>query len=153
MKITDYLENKNVHYQLCSHRPTFTSQHMAAEEHVPGMNVAKPVIVEAEGKFYMCVLPACCKVDLEMLRSQLGVGEVKLAEEKQMAKLFPGCEVGAEPPFGNVFDLTTLMDNSLADDNYIVFQAGQHDRAVRLNMKDYQELVQPRMLSFSYHLH
>ena len=72
MQITEYLDQQNVHYQLCSHRPTFTSQHMAAEEHVPGMDVAKPVLVQADGEYLMCVLPACCKVDLHKLREQLG---------------------------------------------------------------------------------
>ena len=153
MHITQYLDYHKVNYQICSHRPTFTAQHMAAEEHVPGMNVAKPVIVQADGKYYMCVLPACCKVDLDMLRCQLGAGEVQLAGEEEMARLFPECEVGAEPPFGNVYGMTTLMDISLGKDGYIICPAGQHDRAVRINLKDYENLVHPRVLEFSYHLH
>jgi Ala-tRNA(Pro) deacylase len=153
MEITEYLNSERINYELYSHRPAFTSQQMAAEEHIPGMNVAKPVIVLADGKYYMCVLPACCKVDLEVLRSQLGANKVTLASEEEMAGLFPDCDLGAEPPFGNVFGLATLMDESLSSDEYIVCQAGRHNRAVRIGMRDYKELVSPQVLSFSYRLH
>jgi len=153
MEITEYLNSERINYELYSHRPAFTSQQMAAEEHIPGMNVAKPVIVLADGKYYMCVLPACCKVDLEVLRSQLGANKVTLASEEEMAGLFPDCDLGAEPPFGNVFGLATLMDESLSSDEYIVCQAGRHNWAVRIGMRDYKELVSPQVLSFSYRLH
>ncbi|MCF7958967.1 MAG: YbaK/EbsC family protein [Phycisphaerae bacterium] len=153
MHVTDYLKEHKVGYQLRSHRPTYTSQEMAAEEHVSGMNIAKPVIVQADGRYYMCVLPACCKVDLEALRSGLGAGEVQLADEREMAKLFPDCELGAEPPFGNMFDLATIMDETMVEGKFIVFQAGRHNQAIKVDMKDYQNLVRPRIMNFSYHLH
>ena len=153
MQITEYLDQKKVKYQVCSHRPAFTAQQIAAEEHVSGMDVAKPVIVQADGKYYMCVLPACCKVDLEMLRGHLSAGEVQLADEKEMAKLFPDCELGAEPPFGNLFNLPTIMDDTLGKDGFIVCQSGKHDQAVRMNLKDYEKLVHPKVVHFSYHLH
>ncbi|MBN1764346.1 MAG: YbaK/EbsC family protein [Sedimentisphaerales bacterium] len=153
MHITEYLKQHDVNYEVHSHRPTFSSQQLAAEEHVSGMIVAKPVIVRADGQYYMCVLPACYKVDLEMLRSLLGADEIQLAEEHEMEKLFPECEVGAEPPFGNMFGLTTIMDESLKTDLFIVCQSGKHDQAIQININDYQELVHPRVLSFSFHLH
>jgi len=153
MQVKEYLDQKKVKYQVCSHRPTFTAQQMAAEEHVPGMDVAKPVIIQADGKYYMCVLPACCKVDLEMLRSALDAGEIQLADEKEMAKLFPDCELGAEPPFGNLFNMPTLMDDTLGKDGFIVCQAGKHDQALRINLQDYEKLVHPQVMHFSYHLH
>ncbi len=153
MKITEYLDQRKVNYQIRSHRPVFSSQQMAAEEHEPGMNVAKPVIVQADGHYYMCVLPACCKVDLEELRRQLGAGEVELANERDMTRLFPECELGAEPPFGNLFGIPTLMDRELMNDEYLVFQAGKHDQAIRIKNTDYKNLVHPKVLQFSYHLH
>ncbi|MBN2376076.1 MAG: YbaK/EbsC family protein [Sedimentisphaerales bacterium] len=153
MELVDFLKEKHVDFQLCAHRPAFTSQQMAAEEHTPGVNVAKPVIVQADGKYYMCVLSACCKVDLDKLRNQLDAGEVQLVSEKEMAKLFPDCELGAEPPFGNFFGMTTLMDENLGKDGYILFQSGKHDQAVRLKLTDYEKMVHPRIMKFSYHLH
>ena len=153
MDITKYLDQKRVHYRVSVHRPTFSSQQLAAEEHVSGGCVAKPVIVQADGRYYMCVLPACCKVDLEMLRSQLGAGDIELAREKDFERLFPQCELGAEPPFGNVFGMATLMDQSLHRDQFLIFQAGRHDQAVKIRRTDYETLVHPRILAFSYHLH
>ena len=153
MKLTEYLDQQKVTYQVCSHRPAFTAQRMAAEEHIPGANVAKPVVVQADGRYYMCVLPACCKVDLEMLRSQLGAGEIQLASEEELTRLFPECELGAEPPFGNIFGMVTLMDKDLGKNGYIVCQAGQHDQAIRINLRDYEMVVHPRVMHFGYHLH
>ncbi|MBN1844805.1 MAG: YbaK/EbsC family protein, partial [Sedimentisphaerales bacterium] len=153
MQITEYLDQNGVKYEICAHRAVFTAQQMAAEEHVPGRDVAKPVIVQADGTYYMCVLPACCKVDLELLRGALGAAEATLIGEKEMARLFPDCELGAEPPFGSLFDMPTLMDDTLGQDGYIVFQAGSHEKAVRLALKDYQKLAHPQVLHFSYHLH
>ena len=153
MQIKEYLNREHIDYQIWSHQPTFTAQQMAAEEHVPGTDVAKPVIVQADGKYYMCVLPACCEVDLDKLRSELGAGEVHLVGEKEMAKLFPDCELGAEPPFGTLFEMPTLMDDTLGKDGFLVCQAGTHEKAVRLSLNDYQKLEKPKVMHFSYHLH
>ena len=98
----------------------------------------------------MCVLAACCKVNLGALKNQLGAKSVELAEEKEIGKLFPDCELGAEPPFGNLYDMTTVMDKALEKDDHITFQAGVHDKAMRMSMADYVKLVKPKVLEFSY---
>jgi Ala-tRNA(Pro) deacylase len=126
---------------------------MAAEEHVPGMQVAKPVLVLADGTYYMCVLPACCKIDLAALKQGVGARDVRLADETEMAKLFGDCELGAEPPIGWLYGIETLMDKSLDKDEFITFQAGSHDQAVRITLADYKILARPRTLSFAYHSH
>ncbi len=153
MHIQDYLESHRVHFVIRSHKPSFDAQHLAANEHISGMDVAKPVVVNADGQFYMCVLPACCKIDVESLRQQLNVVSVRLASEYELAHLFPNCQLGAEPPFGNLYNMPTLMDNSLSPDDYIVFQADRHDTAIQMRMKDYCKIVKPKILNFSYHLH
>ncbi|MBI9017233.1 MAG: YbaK/EbsC family protein [Phycisphaerae bacterium] len=153
MHIQDYLENEHIHFVLRSHKPSYDSQRLAATEHISGMDVAKPVIINADGKFYMCVLPACCKVDVETLREQIQADSLRLASEYELAHLFPNCQLGAEPPFGNLYNMPTLMDNTLAPDDYIVFQADRHDMAIEMHMRDYYKIVKPKILSFSYHLH
>ena len=152
MKILDFLDDNRANYQVSEHRPTFTAQQMAAEEHVPGITVAKPVIVRADDKFYMCVLPACYKIDIDSLKSQLAAEHLELAEEKELAKIFTDCALGAEPPFGNLYDMPTVMDKTLEPDEEIVFQAGTHEKAIRMKMADYRKLVNPCILSFSYHM-
>ena len=151
MQITEYLDKSGINYTITEHQPTFTAQRMAAEEHEPGQYVAKPVIVKADDKFVMCVLSACCKVDLDALKEQLGAKSVVLASEKAIEKLFDDCELGAEPPFGNLYELTTIIDKSLDQDDHIMFQAGTHDMAIRMSMYDYRKLVSPKILEFSYH--
>jgi len=86
------------------------------------------------------------------LKSQLGAKSVELAKEKDIGKIFDDCELGAEPPFGNLYDLPTIMDKSLEKDDHITFQAGTHEKAIRMKMKDYRKLVEPKVLEFSYHM-
>jgi len=152
MRITEYLEKAGVKYEVKEHKPTFSAQQMAAVEHEPGRFVAKPVLVKVDGKYVMCVLAACYKVDLKALKSQLGAKSVELAEEEEMGKLCGDCELGAEPPFGNLYDVPTIMDKALDADDHIMFQAGTHDKAIRIKMADYRKLVTPKVLEFSYHL-
>lgn len=150
MKVLEFLEKSSATYELKEHKPTFTAQQMAAEVHVPGMEVAKPVVVKAGNEYYMCVLPASHKVDFEKLQKQLGAEKVELAEEKEMVKLFPDCALGAEPPLGVLYGFVTLMDKTLEAGEHIVFQAGSHEKAVKMEMEEYKRLVRPRILDFSY---
>ncbi len=152
MPVLEYLKKAGVKYELKEHKPTFSAQQMAAAEHEPGKFVAKPVIVKVDGKFVMCVLAACYKVDLRALKSQLGAKSVELAEEEEVGRIFGDCELGAEPPFGNLYDIPTIMDKALEADDHIIFQAGSHDKAVQIKMTDYRKLANPKVLEFSYHL-
>ncbi len=151
MRVIEFLKSKGVKYKVTKHEPAFTAQGMAAAEHEPGKYVAKPVIVKADDEYVMCVLPASYKIDLDALKSQLGAKSVALAREKDMGKIFDDCELGAEPPFGNLYDLPTIMDKSLEQDDHIVFQGGTYEEAIRMNMDDYLKLATPKILEFGYH--
>ncbi|AQT69911.1 YbaK/EbsC protein [Anaerohalosphaera lusitana] len=150
MQLMDYLDKIHAKYEVKQHRPTFTAQEMAAEEHVPGIHVAKPVVIKADESYYMCVLPASYKIDFDMLKRQLGAESLELAEEGEMAKMFGDCALGAEPPFGNLYGLTTFVDETLAEEDYIVFQGGTHENAIRMEMSEYKRLAKPTVMSFSY---
>jgi len=152
MGITDFLDRAGVRYELSEHKPTFSAQQMAAAEHEPGRYVAKPVIVRADDRYIMCVLAASAKIDLGKLKNQLQAKSVELAEEEEIGRLFGDCELGAEPPFGDLYELPTYMDRALADDDHIVFQAGSHNKTLRMSMADYRKLAEPVVLEFSYHV-
>jgi len=152
MRVIKFLKKSKVKYEVTKHKPAFSAQEMAAVEHEPGKYVAKPVIVRADGKYVMCVLSACYKIDMRALKKQLGAKKVSLAEEKEMGKLFDDCDLGAEPPFGNLYDLPTVIDKALEKDDHITFQAGSHEKAIRMSMDDYRKLVNPQVLEFSYHV-
>jgi Ala-tRNA(Pro) deacylase len=137
-----------VRYNLSYHPAAYTAQDLAAAEHVPGRSVVKPVVVEVDGKFVLCALPAPYKVDLGELKRQLDCQEVKLADENALANLFPECQLGAEPPIGRMFGIPTLIDESLLQDDRVTFQAGSHDAAVTMSLADYRRLAQAEIAHF-----
>jgi Ala-tRNA(Pro) deacylase len=146
----EFLDQAGVKYETTEHAPVFSAQGLAAAEHEHGKFVAKPVIVRADGRYLMCVLPAPNKIDLGKLKGQVDAQSVELADEEEVGKLFPDCELGAEPPFGNLYDLTTVIEKSLEADDHILFQGGTHGKAIRMAMADYRRLVEPKVLEFSF---
>jgi len=152
MKLEQFLESQKVAYEKLTHPPAYTAQGLAAEEHVPGMNVAKPVLVQAGKEYVMCVLPACCRVDLDLVSKATRAPSARLANEEELRKVFADCELGAEPPFGNLFGLRTLMDESLQKDDYLVFQAGTHTQAVKMKRADYEKIAAPVVAPFAHHV-
>jgi Ala-tRNA(Pro) deacylase len=152
MNLQSYLDEMGVHYRVSRHPTAYTAQDLAMMEHVSGRKVIKPVVVRADGEFVMCALPACHRVDLDELKSQLEAADVSLADEPKLADLFPGCELGAEPPIGRLYGMTTVMDESLMKDDQVTFQAGTHNDAVTMTLADYRRLAQPEMAHFARHV-
>jgi Ala-tRNA(Pro) deacylase len=150
MQVTEFLDQAGVNYEVREHPPVFSAQGLAATEHEHGKYVAKPVIVKADSRYIMCVLPAPQKIDLGKLKGQLNAESVELADEDEIGKLFPDCELGAEPPFGNLYDLSTVIEKSLEADDHILFQAGTHGKAIRMDMANYRKLVAPKVLEFTF---
>lgn len=142
-KLREFLERNQTPYEVMSHPTAYTAQGVAAAQHVPGRELAKVVVIKAENRFLMAVVPAPRKVSLEKLRRLLRTEPVRLATEDEFASLFPQCEPGAMPPFGNLFRLPVYVDRSLEADERIVFQAGNHTETVRLRYDDFARLVQP----------
>jgi Ala-tRNA(Pro) deacylase len=152
MKIAEFLKEKDVAFESHEHVPAYTAQEVAAEEHVSGKMLAKAVVVSTDKGFVMCVLPASFKLDMDKVAKSLHAKSVRLADETEMARLFPDAEVGAEPPFGNLYDMTTLVDQHLAEDDEIVFQAGTHRSAIRMKFGDYAKLANPTVIDLAVHL-
>jgi Ala-tRNA(Pro) deacylase len=150
MKFTDYLDQSDADYSMTEHAPAYSAQVMAAEEHERGRYVAKPVIIKAGDSYVMCVLAAPHKVVFDKLREYLGARDVALADEAETRELFPDCEEGAEPPFGHLYGLRTIMDEALRQDDHIVFQAGSHDKAVHMRMEEYLSLARPEIADIAY---
>ena len=148
-----YLDDHHIKYQVLSHSPAYTAQELAAVEHIPGQQVAKVVMVRKKdtGMPVMLVLPASYKVNLAKLTELTGT-EVYLEPEGEFHDLFPGCETGAEPPFGNLFGLQTCVDESLTQDEEIVFNGGTHRQTVRMRYQDFAQLVHPRVARFAQHV-
>lgn len=148
MHLQTILDQMGVNYRVSHHPTAYTAQTLAEAEHVPGRKVIKPVVVQADGEFVMCALPASYRVDMDELKNQLQAAEVRLVEEPRLCELFPDCELGAEPPIGRLYGMTTLMDESLVVDDRVTFQAGTHEDAVTMSLAEYRRVAQPEIAHF-----
>jgi Ala-tRNA(Pro) deacylase len=146
-KLEEFLDANDVRYEVRSHRPAFTAQEVAALEHVPGREMAKVVMVRGGDEYLMAVLPATYRVSLARLGKVAGHAGLRLATEAEFAGLFPGCEPGAMPPFGNLYGIAVWVDESLARDEEIVFNAGNHEQTVHMRYADFARLVRPRTVA------
>ncbi|MGB3633638.1 MAG: YbaK/EbsC family protein [Rubrobacteraceae bacterium] len=149
-RLETYLREERVPFQTQHHSRVFTAQEVAAAEHIPGKMLAKVVMVVADEKLVMLSLPAPYQVDLEKAREVLEDEEARLAEEKEFENTFPDCEVGAMPPFGNLYGVPIYVDESLAEDETIVFQAGTHTDTMSLKYDDFERLTQPTVVEFAH---
>lgn len=148
-----YLEREKVDFEVLEHPLAYTAMEIAGSQHVPGRQVIKSVIVRADANLVMCVLPAIHYIDLYKLKDILKAKAITLASEEEIARLFPEFEVGAEPPFGNLYNLPVYADKILAVDEDIVFNAGTHTDMVKMKWKDYQKLASPILVDLGIHIH
>ena len=148
-KLTNLLSEKHIKYVTISHSSAFTAQETAASAHVSGINFAKTVIVKIDGKLAMAVLPAQYKIHLGLLKHETGAHHVELALEEEFVDLFPECEAGAMPPFGNLYGMDVYVEDSLLDDEEIAFNAGTHTELIKLSYHDFMKLVQPKIVRFT----
>lgn len=151
-RLKEYLEKNQVSFEVGYHQRVYTAQEIAAAEHVPGKELAKVVMVKADGKMVMLVLPAPYRVDMKKLKEVLGVKKLEKAKEEEFQDLFADCEVGAMPPFGNLYNLEVWVDQVLTEDKDIVFNAGSHVETLKIKYSDYARLVTPKVGQFSVHL-
>lgn len=148
-RLKQYLDKNGVEYELSAHKEAFTAQEIAACMHVPGKVLTKVVMIKAGEKDIMTVLPACRKVDIGRLKNIFKNEKIRLATEEEFKDLFPECDVGSMPPFGNLYGVDVYVDKALADDEYIIVQAGTHTETVRLKYEDFFRLVKPQVCDFS----
>jgi Ala-tRNA(Pro) deacylase len=145
-RLTELLDREGIRYITIQHSRAYTAQEVAAAAHVPGKEMAKTVVTKLDGKPALVVLPAGEKVNFDQLRANTGASDVELATEQEFATLFPGCELGAMPPFGNLYGLETYVTRSLADDEEIAFNAGTLTELVRMPYRDFERVVHPKAI-------
>jgi Ala-tRNA(Pro) deacylase len=144
-KLKEYLDNLNIKYVTISHPLSYTSQQTASVTHIHGKELAKTVVVKIDGKMAMVVLPASYKVDLELVKKAAGADSVTLASEAEFQNMFPDCDPGAMPPFGNLYGMDVYAEEKLAEDAEIAFNAGSHLELIKLAYQDFARLVKPRI--------
>jgi len=148
--LREFLDSRQVKYSTIEHSPAYTAQEIAAISHIPGKELAKSVIVKMDGKMIMAVLPASRRINFSRLKEVVGATTAELATEREFEERFPDCQLGAMPPFGNLYDMVVLVDKSLADDEEIAFNACNHRELIRLSFEDFTRLVEPQILDFAW---
>lgn len=148
-KLKEFLDSHNVKYVNITHSPAYTAQEIAASAHIHGKELAKTIMVLVDGKMAMAVLPATCTIDFDHFRKAIRARKIELASEENFKDMFPDCEVGAMPPFGNLYGMVVYADKSLEEDAEIAFNAGSHSELIRLSYQDFDKLVKPNVLKFS----
>jgi Ala-tRNA(Pro) deacylase len=148
-RLFKFLDENEIKYVTLKHSPAYTAQGVAASAHIPGREMAKTVMVKLDGKMAMAVLPASENVNFSKLKKVAAAEEADLAGESEFRDLFPNCEVGTMPPFGNLYELPVYSDIRLAEDEEIAFSAGSHAEVVRMRYLDYERLAKPEIASFS----
>lgn len=148
-KLKAFLDENNIKYITIQHSSAYTAQEIAAIAHIPGKDLAKTVIIKINGKMAMAVLPASYKVSFDDLKEMLGANEVRLAYEQEFMDKFPDCEVGAMPPFGNIYGMDVYVAESLAEEEEIAFNACTHTELIKMDYSDFEKLVKPKRIKFS----
>jgi len=141
--VIEYLNRGHVHYQIISHMHAYTAHNTALATHVPDSELAKTLVLRAGDQFWMAVLPADHRLSERKVKKVLEARHIRLAHEEELELLIPDCQVGAMPPFGNLYGLPVLVDKSLTEDDEIVFNACTHTEAVRMKFADFERLVKP----------
>ncbi len=150
-KLKGFLDENSVKYAVIAHSNAYTAQEIAESAHIPGGEIAKTVMVTIDGEHAMAVVPASYRVDFGLLKEATGAGSIELTEESALKGLFPDCELGAMPPFGNLYGMRIYVAKTLAEDDQIAFNAGSHTELIRLAYKDFERLVKPVVLTLIIH--
>ncbi len=148
-ELKEFLDENKIKYVTVAHSTAYTAQEVAALTHTKGKDFAKTVMVMLDGALAMAVVPASYQVNLTQLKEGTQANTVAVASESECRARFPGCETGAMPPFGNLFDMPVFVDESLTKDLEISFNAGSHNELIRLLYEDFERLVKPKVLKFA----
>jgi Ala-tRNA(Pro) deacylase len=144
-RLKDFLDRFEIGYDVMHHDPAFTAQELAARMHISGFEFTKTVVVKLDGEFALVAVPAPLRINFKELAKLAGVKKARLASEQEFQQFFPDCELGAMPPFGNLYQLPTYSDIEVTRNENIVINAGTHAEALRLRVADFNRLARPRV--------
>lgn len=145
-KLLQELDRRGVEYVTIRHSPAYTAQAIAACAHVSDHELAKTVMIKIDGRMAMAVLPANEQLDMDLVGGTAGATRVELASEREFEGWFRDCEIGAMPPFGNLYGLDVYVTESLTDNAKIAFNAGNHRELIELKYDDFAQIVRPIVL-------
>ncbi len=145
-KVRAFLDLNEIKYVTVQHSAAYTAQEIAASAHIPGRELAKTVVVKIDDRLAMAVVPASSRVSPAALERVTGSSNVRVAQEHEFANRFPDCELGAMPPFGNMYDMEVFVDPDLPKHEMIAFNAGTHTDLIVMRYADFERVVKPKVL-------
>lgn len=151
-RLREFLDKEGIDYKHMEHARAYTASETAGAQHVPGEQLIKAVVVKSNGNYMMCVLSAIHMIDFDKLKKTVGNKDITLAAEDEVRPLFPDEETGAEPPFGNLYNIPTFVDKAIESNSDVVFNAGTHTDTVKMKASDYLRLVTPTIGEFGKHI-
>jgi Ala-tRNA(Pro) deacylase len=148
-KLRAFLDQNHAEYTHTVHSLAYTAREVAAVEHLPAREVAKTVVVHADNGYHMLILPANRMVDFQEIRDILGFCHARMVPETELSQLFPDCELGAMPPFGNLYGMRVYLDSDFAAEEMLTFNAGTHRDVIHMRTSDFLKLVRPTLVSLA----
>lgn len=145
-RLHEFLDEAGIDYEVTEHDQAYTAHEVAQSEHVSGWDVAKPVMLVVAGDLAMCVVPAPVDVDPDRARDWFGGAEVRLADEDEFADVFEDCELGAHPPFGNLYDVPVFLDETMRARERMICRDGSHTETVTIATADFVRLADPEII-------
>jgi Ala-tRNA(Pro) deacylase len=139
--ITGYLGKRDVKFETLAHRHTMTANQTASEVRVPRQRVAKGVLFCDDETYVLAVVPASHRVDPEALAELLGLDNLDLASEDELANLFPDCEPGAVPAVGAAYGIPSIVDAALLAQEDVYLEAGDHQHVVHITGEDFRRIM------------
>ncbi|MFI5390705.1 MAG: aminoacyl-tRNA deacylase [Bacteriovoracales bacterium] len=150
-KLEQLLEKNHIKYKTIKHDVAYTAQEIAEKAHIKGNEFAKTVMVKLDGKLAMAVLRGNDHLDLERLKKSSKAKKVEMVKEDDFQKAFPDCELGAMPPFGNLYNLNVYVDDQLSQNKRLAFNSGNHKELISLTYMDWEKLVHPKKADIHNH--
>jgi Ala-tRNA(Pro) deacylase len=147
--IKNYLDENGIKYVVINHSPAYTAQEIAESAHVSGKEMLKTIIINVDNNVVMSVMPANRRLIIELLKDKLNANKIELASENEFKNLFPDCEIGAMPPFGNIYQMDVITCDYIEKSGQIAFNAGSHSEIIKMDYRDYVRLVNPKVLNFT----
>lgn len=149
-KLINRLHEQQIPFQIIEHAPAFTAPEVAQSAHIKGDQLAKAVILDADNQLIMVVVPSSCQLEFDALRRELGVTSIRLCPVARFSAMFPACELGALPPFGNLYGMDTFLANCFDRIDNITFCAGTHSELIQISYVNYLRMVHPTIISEGY---
>lgn len=146
-QLSEFLDKNLIWYRSIPHAVAYTAPEIAASAHIPGKQLAKTVILKVDGQLSMLIEPSSYHVNLRRLQDMIKAKSIELASESEFRDRFIDCEIGAMPPFGNLYGMPVYVDRKLAEDGIIAFNAGSHAELLEMRYEDFARLVQPQILN------